>query len=48
VNIPEMLGKETVISSFDVKNRQTPFIFWQTHLLPSNKDRFASKHIPGP
>jgi len=26
VNIPEKLGKETAISSFDVKDRQTPFI----------------------
>jgi hypothetical protein len=48
VNIPELLGKEAVISSFDVMNPQTPFIFWQTHLLPSNKSRFAPKHITSP
>ena len=48
VNIPKMLGKETIISSFDVMNSQSPFIFWQTHLLPSNKGRFTFKHIPSP
>jgi len=48
VNIPEMLGKEAVISGFDVMNPKTPFILWQTHLLPSYKSRFVSKYIASP
>ena len=27
MNVPELLGKETIIFGFDVKDRQTPFIF---------------------
>ena len=28
MNVPELLGKETIISGFYVKDHQTPFIFW--------------------
>jgi hypothetical protein len=48
MNIPKLLSQETSISSLNVKQPQTSFLFRQTNRFPSNKSWLLPQDIATP
>jgi hypothetical protein len=48
VDIPDELGKETVVASLDVEETQPSFRLWKTNSMPINKSRCALQCVASP